>query len=86
MAEEIISNAQASSVMRISLRYRHNVRQTAPAFVVSVCYVFSGECDADSESRYEKCGEHSYFAMVLFAVYMVMTNVLLLNLLIALFK
>ena len=58
-----------------------------PVLIVNICGAFAGECkEGGSGSRYETCGEHSYFAMFLFAVYMVMTNVLLLNLLIALFK
>ena len=66
-------------------------RQTMPALIVNICGAFAGVCgnstgNGTDTSRYETCGEHSYFAMFLFAVYMVMTNVLLLNLLIALFK
>ena len=49
-----------------------------------------GECSSNhslySDPSVVRCPEKSWLALVLFAVYMIMSNVLLLNLLIAMFR
>ncbi len=67
-------------------------------FVVSINYMYQilflgdvGECSKNStiyenSDDIERCPEESWLVIVMFAIYMIMTNILLLNLLIAMFR
>ena len=51
---------------------------------VGECYTDEAELLVDPDL--DRCPEESWLAILLFAVYMILTNVLLLNLLIAMFS